>query len=115
MSRESGTDDAYQSGMQELDWLNGVFETVRCSGCGAVYGRGAIEVVGNRDEYWFVQFSCETCGAQGLGVVIVKETAEVIAGAPRSTTFRAPAFQVDDVLEAHELLRDYRGDMHGLF
>lgn len=26
-----------------------------------------------------------------------------------------PPLSVDDVLSAHELLRDYRGDMHGLF
>ena len=101
--------------MQELDWLNGIFGTVRCATCGEVYGRGAIAVVGNRDAYWFVRCSCESCGAEGLGVVIVKETADVAASAARSTTFRAPAFRVDDVLEAHELLRDYSGDMHGLF
>lgn len=101
--------------MQELDWLSGVFGTVRCAGCGAVYGRGAIAVVGNRDEYWFVRCSCGSCGAQGLGVVIVKETATVTAAASAGQTLRAPAFRVDDVLEAHELLRDYRGDVHGLF
>lgn len=100
--------------MQELEWLNGVFGTVRCAGCGAIYGRGAITLVGNRDEHWFVRCSCDSCGAEGLGVVIVKETAGVTA-APAATTFRAAAFRVDDVLEAHELLRDYAGDVHGLF
>lgn len=101
--------------MQDLDWLSGVFGTVRCAGCGAVYGRGAIAIVGNRDEYWFVRCSCDSCGAQGLGVVIVKELAAVAANTSGTAHVRAAALRVDDVLEAHELLRDYDGDVHGLF
>jgi hypothetical protein len=100
------------------DWLDGVFGTVRCANCGAVYGRDAIAVVGNRDEYWFVRCNCEACGTQGLGVVIVKRVGE----APRpalvpqlSAADGEERLRVDDVLEAHDLLRDYLGDMHGLF
>jgi hypothetical protein len=100
------------------EWLDGVFGTVRCANCGAVYGRDSIAVVGNRDEYWFVRCTCETCGTQGLGVVIVKRVTE----APPADAGPEPALvdgeeriRVDDVLEAHELLRDYVGDVHGLF
>jgi len=96
--------------MQGLGWLEGIFGTVRCANCGAVYGREDVSVVGNRDEYWFVRCTCHSCGTQGIGVVIVKEvlsTGELVpAGRP---------LQVDDVLSAHEMLRDYAGDVHGLF
>ena len=99
------------------EWLDGVFGTVRCANCGATYGRDSITVVGNRDEYWFVRCSCQSCGTQGLGVVMVKSVAE---GPPseRSSALVAAddlRMRVDDVLEAHELLRDYLGDAHGLF
>jgi hypothetical protein len=100
------------------EWLDGVFGTVRCANCGAVYGRDSIAVVGNQDEYWFVRCICETCGAQGLGVVIVKR---VLSGPPAEGRPLVVAgdggdrLHVDDVLEAHELLRDYVGDTHGLF
>lgn len=95
-------------------WLDGVFGTVRCANCGAVYGRDSIAVVGNRDEYWFVRCACEACGTQGLGVVIVKDVAD---GPPAVAALGDDdaRIRVDDVLEAHELLRDYVGDMHGLF
>lgn len=96
--------------MQGLGWLEGIFGTVRCANCGAVYGREDISVVGNRDEYWFVRCTCNSCATQGIGVVIVKEvlaTGELVpAGRP---------LQLDDVLSAHEVLRDYAGDAHGLF
>lgn len=100
------------------EWLDGVFGTVRCANCGAVYGRDSIAVVGNRDEYWFVRCTCETCGTQGLGVVIVKRVAEEpagIASATHAIEDGEESIHVDDVLEAHELLRDYVGDVHGLF
>ncbi|MHB8631378.1 MAG: hypothetical protein ACYC9W_05580 [Candidatus Limnocylindria bacterium] len=100
------------------EWLDGVFGTVRCANCGAVYGRDSIAVAGNRDEYWFVRCACETCGTQGLGVVIVKRVAQGPPASPSARPSLAASddhIRVDDVLEAHELLRDYVGDVHGLF
>lgn len=99
------------------EWLDGVFGTVRCANCGAVYGRDSIAMVGNRDEYWFVRCTCEACGAQGLGVVIVKRVATAPAPAIAQATLGDgdERILVDDVLEAHELLRDFVGDVHGLF
>ncbi|HEY8807472.1 MAG TPA: hypothetical protein VIN70_07805 [Candidatus Limnocylindria bacterium] len=98
------------------EWLDGVFGTVRCANCGAVYGHDSIAVVGNRDEYWFVRCTCETCGTQGLGVVIVKRVTDgPPATAPAQILSGEELIRVDDVLEAHELMRDYVGDVHGLF
>jgi len=99
------------------EWLDGVFGTVRCANCGTVYGRESIAVVGNRDEYWFVRCTCESCGTQGLGVVIVKRVgdAPALAEPPQAAAEDEARIRVDDVLEAHDLLRDYVGDVHGLF
>ena len=99
---------------QGLGWLEGIFGTVQCANCGAVYGREDVSVAGNRDEYWFVRCSCHACGTQGIGVVIVKEVTQA-PGGPEQLTGGAAAFQVDDVLVAHEVLREYSGDVHGLF
>ena len=100
------------------EWLDGVFGTVRCANCGAVYGRDSVAVVGNREDHWFVRCACQACGTQGLGVVIVKR----VADAPPLVVPRAVfsdddqrSLCVDHVLEAHDLLRDYVGDMNGLF
>jgi len=97
--------------MNEMRWLDGIFGSVRCANCGAAYDRTDVNVVGNRDEYWFLRCVCHTCGTQGVGVVIVREVQlRAEEAAPAET-----AFTVDDVLSAHELLRDYAGDVHGLF
>ncbi len=70
-------------------------------------------MVGNRDEYWFVRCTCESCGTQGLGVVIVKQVSQTQR--PGVLVARDDAIRLDDVLDAHELIRDYAGDVHGLF
>lgn len=93
-------------------WLEGVFGAVRCANCGATYARDDVSVVGNRDEYWFIRCACHMCGTQGIGVVIVKEAAAAPAQASGS---EGTPFAVDDVLAAHEILRDYVGNVHGLF
>ena len=100
--------------MQGLGWLEGIFGTVRCANCGAMYARDDVNVVGNRDDYWFVRCSCHSCGTQGIGVVIVKEVVatEATSEAPAP---QVSAYAVDDVITAHELLKDYGGDIHGLF
>jgi hypothetical protein len=100
------------------DWLDGVFGTVRCANCGAVYGRESIAVVGNRDDDWFVRCTCAICGTQGLGVVSLKRVSDAPPASLRAQIALAAGEEricVDDVLEAHELLREYVGDVHGLF
>ena len=60
--------------------------------------------------------SCHACGTQGIGVVIVKEVSATIALAESEAELAdARPLQVDDVLVAHEVLRGYVGDVHGLF
>jgi hypothetical protein len=98
--------------MHGLGWLDGIFGSVRCANCGAAYDRTDVNVVGNRDEYWFLRCVCHTCGTQGVGVVWTKE---IPVQAETAQDPDALTLGVDDVLSAHELLRDYAGDVHGLF
>jgi hypothetical protein len=99
--------------MNGLGWLDGIFGSVRCANCGAAYDKTDVNVVGNRDEYWFLRCVCHTCGTQGVGVVIVRE----VEVKPEETAIELgePLFSTDDVLSAHEFLREYEGDVHGLF
>jgi hypothetical protein len=97
--------------VNSLGWLDGIFGSVRCANCGAAYDRSDVNVVGNRDEYWFLRCVCHTCGTQGVGVVWVRE----VPARPEAPSDGEIAFTVDDVLSAHEVLRDYAGDVHGLF
>ena len=37
---------------------------LNCANCGAAYDRTDVNVVGNRDEYWFLRCVCHTCGTR---------------------------------------------------
>ncbi len=91
-------------------WLDGLVGNVRCAACGRLYQRGDLRPVGQRDEHWFVRCTCGSCGSQGIAVVMVQAAVDAPPSAPRR-----PALTVDDVLSAHEVLRDYTGNVDGLF
>ncbi len=96
--------------MAEPVWLDGLVGNVRCAACGRLYARGDLRPVGQRDEHWFVRCTCGSCGSQGIAVVMVQAVVDAAPSAPRR-----PALTVDDVLSAHEVLRDYSGNADGLF
>lgn len=84
---------------------------VRCGSCGVRYTRSAIRGVGYEDDCWFAYVTCLSCGRQGVGVAISRGQAQPsLATGPQEW-----ALSTDDVLDAHEMLRRYPGDVHGLF
>jgi hypothetical protein len=97
--------------MQEPRWLIDQFAEARCVSCGARYERASVKILGNTDDYWFVQVVCPACGAQGLGVAIVRSVDPALA---EDTVGERP-IEMDEVLDAHDLLKRYEGDVHGLF
>lgn len=95
----------------EFPWLEEMVGVVRCAACGVPYAREDLRVVGRRDEHWFLRCTCGACHRQGIAVVSVHEL-----HAPRVQTFgpSRPPLTEDDVLNAHEILRDHAGNMDAL-
>lgn len=94
-------------------WLADVFKTVCCANCGSAYGEEGVNVVGNRNEYWFLRCLCPACSTQGLGVVIVQTHTPAQLEAAHYGSL--PAINSEDVLAVHDALTDYNGDVSGLF
>jgi hypothetical protein len=100
--------------MDDVEWLIERLGDARCASCGLRYTKGAVRGIGYENDYWFVYVTCLGCGTQGVGVAMTR-TATATAPAPSALVPVVPAFTTDDVLDAHELLSSYRGDVHGLF
>lgn len=92
-------------------WLDGLVGNVRCAACGRLYKRDDLRPLGQRDDHWFVRCTCGSCGSQGIAVVIV----QAVSVPARPTIPERVPITADDVLSAHDLLRDYRGNVDGLF
>jgi hypothetical protein len=99
--------------MDPRDRLQPFANGVDCAVCGGLVPMDRIRVLARRDDLAFVELTCDACKSESLGIVVTGE-----AGSPDSrptygefeaaddARFRdAPAIGADDVLLAHELLR----------
>lgn len=91
---------------QGAGWLDAMVGLLRCASCGEPYGRQDLRVAGERQGYVFVRCECRACRKEGIAVVLTE-----LAGGRRSR----PALTEDDVLAAHDLLREFSGRVDALF
>ncbi|HVR88641.1 MAG TPA: hypothetical protein VHG53_03740 [Candidatus Limnocylindria bacterium] len=92
-----------------------------CSVCGQNHARSDIRVLGKLESAWIVRVTCAKCKTSfKLLVVIDEERAAVspvqeASGSHRPTRERRrPAVSADEVLDAHEFLQGYAGDVSGM-
>lgn len=88
-----------------------------CSVCGTNHSRSEVSVLGKRDGAWVVRVVCTKCQTSITLLVYSGDRAEEPAKretAPARRT-RKPALTLDDVLDAHDLLGSFSGDVRELF
>ena len=99
--------------------------TVACAVCGANYEPGSVDVLGHRDELWFLRVSCAGCATSGLVAALVRGPDEDVAEetvAPQETEDPdldlapnpAPVTR-SDVLRMRRFLAGFDGDFNTLF
>ncbi len=89
-----------------------------CSVCGTNHTRSDIRVLGKLDSAWIVRVTCSGCQTAFKLLVVVEEQGAAVTPVrdePARPARRRPAMTSDDVLDAHEALRDLRGDVTALF
>lgn len=88
-----------------------------CSVCGTNHARSDIRVLGKLDSAWIVRVTCSTCQTAFKLLVVVeeKQTAVTPVKEERPRDRRRPPVTVDDVLDAHEALESFAGDVDALF
>ncbi|CAN5756072.1 hypothetical protein BH24CHL6_BH24CHL6_11690 [soil metagenome] len=113
--------------MNGPDWLRIQLAASDCPACGRRYRAGRIRLLAERDGLFFVDLDCSRCGSHTVAIVTIEqEDAEAtIADLPRMASAdehfgerlpRAAApVTADDVLEMHEFLAHFQGDVDGLF
>jgi hypothetical protein len=105
-------------------WLTSELATFGCAACGQPYGEAHIRLIAQREELYFVDLSCPHCGSQAVAIVTIQvdgeaatiEGGELVRAEPPAEAggVAAPAISVDDVLDAHDLLDSFSGDVHQL-
>jgi DNA-directed RNA polymerase subunit RPC12/RpoP len=107
-------------------WLASELASFACAACGQPYGEDQVRLIARREELFFVDLSCPHCGSQAVAIVTIQvdgetlraDTEEAIRETPDGEAGMSlaarPAVSVDDVIDAHVLLRDFEGDVHQL-
>ncbi len=93
---------------------------IQCVSCGERYARNDIYVLGHHEDIWVSAVVCSRCGTQGLVFATLRGEEEFRVASESAVDELAamrelPAFSIDDVLNMHEFLRDFHGDVNALF
>ena len=94
--------------MDPLDHLGTRLDGHCCSVCDASVPAERVKLLAWRDDLAFLELDCGTCLSTTLGFVMVSQAESADQLAP------AAPISSDDVLDMHELLAAWRGDLTGL-
>lgn len=99
-----------------------------CTVCGTNHARSDIRVVGKLEKAWIVRVTCSSCQTAFKLLVILEEAKAERGGRgerpmasvstvkeERPRVRQRPPMTMDDVLDAHEHLKDFQGDVGALF
>ncbi len=94
--------------------------SIKCGICGQCYEVDNISILGHRQSLWYLRALCSACHTQCLLAAVIKEDRlpEFITDLTNAELdkFRdIGVLTADDVLDMHNFLRDFRGDVPRLF
>ncbi len=92
--------------------------SMKCESCGQHYEVYNIDVLGHREDLWFLRVHCSACHTQCLVAAIVKESrmSEVVTDLSEIELdkFKDNVIEIDDVLNMHNFLKDFDGNFSQL-
>jgi hypothetical protein len=94
--------------MDPLDHLLALPDGLRCTVCDERVPATRIRLLAWRDDLAFVQIDCDACASTTLGFVLDGRSADA---EPQDTP---DPISSDDVLDMHQFLATWRGDLAGL-
>lgn len=115
--------------MDAESWLASELASFDCAACGRPYGQGHVRLIAQREELFFVDLSCQHCGSQAVAIVTIQVDGETATleggelvrarqshrhGGGDEVAPGGPPISVDDVLDVHQALEDFEGDMRQL-
>jgi hypothetical protein len=88
-----------------------------CSVCGTNHSRSDIRVLGKLESAWIVRVTCSKCLTAFKLLVVPEDEKAVVTPVKEEPDQKArrPAVSADEVIDAHEFLESYQGDVRTLF
>jgi hypothetical protein len=104
----------------EYEFVRHLLDNIRCVVCSEEYDEADVSIMGQQEELWMLMVSCQHCGTQGIILAIVREDEEIdfitdLTPEELERVHELPPITGDDVLDIHQFLRDFDGDVRELF
>jgi hypothetical protein len=100
--------------MDRPDHLEQFLGGADCAACGSAVPGSRIHLLAERDDLVFAELGCPSCGSVSLAIVVrAAPTPDAPVAREAGATAGAP-LGPDDVLDMHQFLASYRGDVRGL-
>ncbi len=116
--------------MDSPDWLRTQLTSFTCPACGRRYRGSRIRLLAERDGLYFVDMDCSRCGSHTVAIVTVELDESDVAIIDVSDIelavdmepehlgeelpLGAAPVTADDVLDMHQFLAEFEGDMRTL-
>ena len=92
--------------------------SMKCDSCGQHYEMYDVDIIGHREDMWFLRVHCSVCHTQNLVAAVVRESKvpETSSnGGERTDRHDGDALTADDVLSMRLFLADFDGNFSVLF
>jgi hypothetical protein len=100
--------------MDQRDQPDLILGGADCAACGATVPASRIRLLAERDDLVFAELACVVCGSRSRAIVVrAAPTPDPVTARPADPS--RPAVASDDVLDMHEFLAAYDGDLRTLF
>jgi len=107
-----------EAALMEERLIKRLMASMKCESCGQHYEVYNIDVLGHREDLWFLRVHCSACHTQCLVAAIVKESrmSEVVTDLSEFELyeFKDNVIEIDDVLNMHNFLKDFDGNFSRL-
>jgi hypothetical protein len=107
-----------EAGLMEERLIKRLMASMKCESCGQHYEVYNVDVLGHREDLWFLRVHCSACHTQCLVAAIVKESrmSEVVTDLSEFELdeFKDNVIEIDDVLNMHNFLKDFDGNFSRL-
>ena len=92
--------------------------SIKCDACGRHYEVYDVDIIGHREDMWFLKVNCSVCRTQNLVAAVVREDKlpeTSPGGGERAGEYHNEALTADDVLDMRLFLTDFDGNFSELF
>ena len=100
----------------EEGMIKKLISSIKCASCGEHYSEDDIDVIEHNEELWFLKVLCPACRTRCLVAAIIREGDKIeavgdLTEAERERFRNMAGVGVDDVLDMHNFLKEFEGDL----